>query len=154
MDPNMESDVAPAPALGRARLIPVVGHVRAGPDGYLEEMQYPVGHGEGRVPFWTKDESSYALRVRGDSMHPRYRAGEFICVTPSIEAQIGNDVVVRLLDGRKLLKQLNRMREGEVQLVSINDGYAPMTIDWEEIEAIQRVGGSVPSDAFIETYAT
>ncbi|WCM88822.1 XRE family transcriptional regulator [Acidovorax sp. NCPPB 3576] len=145
-----ESNVAAAPMLGRSRLVPVVGHVKAGPDGYLEEMQYPVGHGEGCVEYWTKDEAAYALRIKGDSMHPRYRAREFIVVTPSIEAQQGNDVVVRMRDGRKLLKQLNWQRPEELQLLSINDGYAPMTLDTAEVDSIHRVGGSVPPDAFIE----
>lgn len=144
------SNVAAAPALGASRLIPVVGHVKGGEDGFLEEMQYPVGHGEGFVQYWTKDPKAYALRVKGESMHPRYRAREFIVVTPSIEAQPGNDVVVKLKDGRKLLKQLNRVHDDEIQLVSINDGYEPTTIQSEEIEDIHRVGGGVPPDALIE----
>lgn len=142
------SNVAAAPALATSRYIPVVGHVKAGPDGFLEEMDYPTGHGEGSVEYWARDPSAYALRVKGDSMHPRYRAGEFIVVTPSIEAQPGRDVVVKLKDGRKLLKQLNWIRGGEVQLLSINDGYAPNTLDMAEIDSIHRVAGSVPPDAF------
>lgn len=114
-------------------------------------MQYPVGHGEGFVQYWTKDPKAYALRVKGESMHPRYRAREFIVVTPSIEAQPGNDVVVKLKDGRKLLKQLNRIHDDEIQLVSINDGYEPATIQRDEIEDIHRVGGGVPPDALIES---
>lgn len=148
--PGARTNVAEAPALAPSRLVPVVGHVKGGPDGFLEEMQFPVGQGEGFVPYWTKDPMAYALRVKGDSMHPRYRAREFIVVTPSIEAQQSNDVVVRLKDGRKLLKQLNWARDGEVQLVSINDGYAPMTISCSEIDSIQRVAGGVPPDAFTE----
>ena len=71
-------------------------------------------------------------------------------VTPSIEAQQGNDVVVRLRDGRKLLKMLNWQRADELQLLSVNDGYAPMTLDVADVESIHRVGGAVPADAFIE----
>lgn len=148
--PPEPTNVADAPALGPSRLVPVVGHVKGGDDGYLEEMLFPVGHGEGFVPYWTKDRSAYALRVRGDSMHPRYRAREFVVVTPSIEAQQGNDVVVRMKDGRKLLKQLNWNRDGEVQLLSINNGFAPMTIQISDIESIHRVAGGVPPDAFQE----
>lgn len=150
MLPGPASNVAPAPALSPARLIPVVGHVKGGPDGFLEEMQYPVGHGEGFVMYWTKDPEAYALRIRGDSMHPRYRAGEFIVVTPSIEAQQGNDVVVRLHDGRKLLKLLNWRRADEIQLMSINDGYGPMTLEVQIVDTVHRVAGGVPSDAFQE----
>lgn len=145
---GLESNVSAAPALASSIWLPVVGHVRAGPDGYLEEMQYPVGHGEGYVEYWTKDPAAYALRIKGDSMHPRYRAGEYIVVTPSIEPQPGRDVVVKLRTGQSMLKQLNWIRGGELQLMSINNGYAPHTISLEEVESIQRVGGSVPPDAF------
>lgn len=144
------SNVADAPALSPSRLVPVVGHVKGGMDGFLEEMQFPAGYGEGFVEYWTKDPASYALRVKGDSMHPRYRAGEFIVVTPSIEAQPGRDVVVKLKDGRKLLKLLNWVRGDEIQLLSINDGYAPTTLSVDEIESIHRVAGGVPQDAFQE----
>jgi phage repressor protein C with HTH and peptisase S24 domain len=144
------SNVAEAPALMPSRRVPVVGHVKGGMDGFLEEMQYAVGHGEGFVEYWTKDPEAYALRVKGDSMHPRYRHGEFIVVTPSIEAQPGSDVMVKLKDGRKLLKELNWIRDEEIQLVSLNDNYAPMTISREDVESIQRVGGGVPADAFQE----
>lgn len=148
---QLESNVAEAPALAPSRRVPVVGHVKGGIDGYLEEMQFPVGHGEGFVEYWTKDPSAYALRVKGDSMHPRYRAREFIVVTPSIEPQPGHDVVVKLRDGRKLLKQLNWIRDDEIQLVSINDGYAPTTLQAHEVDSIQRVAGGVPADAFQES---
>lgn len=141
------SNVATAPALRTPDFIPVVGHVKAGTDGFLEELGYPVGHGDGKVEYWTRDTTAYALKVKGDSMHPRYRAGEFIVVTPGIEAQPGWDVVVKLKDGRKLLKQYNWMRGGEVQLLSINNGYAPMTISLAEVESIHRVAGGVPPDA-------
>lgn len=146
----IESNVTDAPALGPSRMVPVVGHVKGGVDGFLEEMQYPVGHGEGFVEYWTKDPEAYALRVKGDSMHPRYRAGEFIIVTPSIEPQPGRDVMVKLKSGMKLLKQLNWRRGDEIQLLSINDGYEPYTVSMDEIESIQRVAGGVPSDAFEE----
>ncbi len=74
---SVESNVASAPALAKPRTIPVVGNIKGGDDGYLEELDYPVGDGEGYVQFWTNDQSAYALRVRGESMHPRYRHGEF-----------------------------------------------------------------------------
>lgn len=147
------SNVTEAPALMASRRIPVVGHVKGGVDGFLEEMQYPVGHGEGFVEYWTKDPEAYALRVRGDSMSPRYRSREFIVVTPSVEAQPGNDVMVKLKDGRKMLKHLNWVRDEEIQLISVNDSYAPMTVPMDEIESIQRVAGGVPADAFQENRA-
>lgn len=121
--------------------VPVVGEVKGGDDGFLEEFRYPVGHGEGFIEFPTVDPHAYAVRVRGDSMHPRYRAGEFVIVEPSVEPQDGDDVVVICRNGKKLLKQLNWVRDGEIQLLSINNGYAPLTLSTAEVERIHMVGG-------------
>lgn len=129
------------------RRIPLVGEVKGGADGYLEELQYPVGHGEGYVLWPTTDTNAYALRVRGDSMHPRYRAGEFVIVEPSKEPPVGEDVVVLLNDGRKMLKVLNWVRDGEVQLVSINNGFAPLTLPATEIQAMHYAAGRAPRSA-------
>lgn len=139
------SNVEMAPELKKARRIPVTGSVRGGDDGYLVQDNTP----DGWVEYWTGDPHAYALRVRGDSMHPRYRAGEFVVITPSIEAQPGRDVVVKLTCGKCLLKQLNWTRGDEVQLLSINNGYAPMTIMREEVECIDRVAGSVGADSMV-----
>ena len=137
----LSSEVGDPVALKGMKLLPVVGEVKGGDDGYLEEFQYPVGHGEGFIEYPTADPNAYALRVRGDSMHPRYRAGEFAVVEPGITWQEGDDVVVCFLNGKKMLKQLNWSRDGEVQLLSINNGYAPLTIPISEIESIQLVAG-------------
>jgi phage repressor protein C with HTH and peptisase S24 domain len=145
-----QSNVEEAPKLMGTRRVPVVGQVQGGVDGFLEELQYPVGHGEGFVEYWCKDPTAYAVRVKGDSMHPRYRAGEFVVVTPGIEAQPGSDVVVALQDGRKLLKQLNWQRDGEVQLLSINNHFAPLTLTLAEVQWVHRVAGSVGRDALIK----
>lgn len=137
------SNVAPAPAMRASRKVAVVGEVKGGDHGYLEELQYPVGYGEGTVDFPTADPMAYALRVRGDSMHPRYRAGEFVVVEPSVEALPGDDVVVAMVDGRKLLKELGWWRDGEVQLLSVNNHFGPMTLERSDIASIQLVAGRV-----------
>ena len=131
----------------RLRMVPVVGEVKGGDGGFFEELQYPVGHASEWIPTPIKDASAYALRVRGDSMHPRYRAGEFVIVMPSVEAKLHEDVVVRFKDGRKMIKVLNWLSADEAQFLSINNGYAPMTISREEILSIQAVYGSIPASA-------
>lgn len=141
----IESNVEPALELKKSRRVPITGSVRGGPDGYLVQDNGL----DGWVEYWTGDPRAYALRVKGDSMHPRYRAGEYVVITPSIEAQSGRDVVVKLHDGNCLLKQLNWMREDEIQFVSINNGYEPMTIGRDEIECIERVAGSVGPDSMV-----
>lgn len=145
LHPVAVTNVEPAPELKKARRVPITGSVRAGPDGYLVQDNTP----DGWVTYWTGDPHAYALRIKGDSMHPRYRAGEYVVVTPSIEAQPGRDVVVKLHDGNCVLKQLNWIRDDELQLLSINNGYEPMTIARQEIDCVERVAGSVGPDSMV-----
>lgn len=142
-----QSNISAASSLRPAARLPVVGEVKGGENGYLEELQYPTGHGDGFVEHPTRDPGAYALRVRGDSMHPRFRAGEFVIVEPGIQPQDGDDVIVSCTDGQKLLKQLNWIRDGEVQLLSINNGYAPLTLPLSKVESIQLVAGRVRRSA-------
>lgn len=142
---HVQSNVEPALELKKSRRVPITGSVRGGDDGYLVQDTVP----DGWVEYWTGDPNAYALRIKGDSMHPRYRAGEFVVITPSIEAQPGRDVVVKLHNGKCLLKELNWIRGDEIQLLSINNGYAPMTIPKEEVECICRVAGSVGPDSMV-----
>lgn len=142
-DGRVEANVEAGPSVKAAREIPVIGEVKGGDDGYLTKMDYPVGHGDGVVDYPTSDPNAYALRVRGDSMHPRYRAGEFVVVEPGVEPLPGDDVVVALHDGRKLLKELNWARDGEVQLLSINNHFGPLTIPLADVLHIQLVAGRV-----------
>lgn len=148
---DAQSNVESAPNLKDVSRVPVVGEVKGGDDGYLDELQYPVGHGDGFVDYPASDPQAYALRVRGDSMYPRYKAGEFIVVEPSLEAQPGDDVVVSLKDGRKLLKELNWIRDGEVQLLSSNNHFGPMTIQLEDVLYIQLVSGRARRSSFHKT---
>lgn len=142
---GVESNVEPALELKKSRRVPITGSVKGGDDGYLVQDNGT----DGWVDYWTGDPRAYALRVRGDSMHPRYRSGEFVVVTPSIEAQPGRDVVVQLKNGKCLLKELGWRRDDEVQLRSINNGYTPMTVMVDEIESICRVAGAVGSDSMV-----
>lgn len=143
----LSSDVGDPITLKASRRLPVVGEVKGGDDGYLEELQYPIGHGEGYIEYPSTDPNAYALRVRGDSMHPRYRAGEFAVVEPGIEPQEGDDVLVVCVNGKKMLKQFNWRRDGEYQFVSINNGYEPITMPAKDIISIQLVAGRARRNA-------
>lgn len=136
-----ENEIETTAPLTTSRIVPLVGEVKGGADGFLDETQYPVGHGEGYIEFSTRDPHAYALRVRGDSMHPRYMAGEFVIVEPSRAPQPGEDVIVGMNDGRKMIKRLNWIRDDEAQLVSVNDGYQPLTVLLADIEFMHYAPG-------------
>lgn len=143
MDTSHElSDLVPAPPLGGMTRVPIMGIV-FGKDGLVDVADITPGTGEPLevVEFPTPDAKAYALRVRGDWAHPRYRAGEVLVVEPSVEPREGDDVLVTLLDGHKLLKQLNWIRNGDIQLLELTGGYAPTTLQLSEVSKIELIGG-------------
>lgn len=132
--------------------VPVVGHVKGGPDGFLEELGYPVGEGDGHVEYPARDKNAYALRVKGDSMRPRIRPGEFVIIEPNHQARPGDDVVVSTKDGRKLLKEFLYERNGDITLGSINTENGPLTIARSDIAALHYVAAIVPAGAFYKPF--
>lgn len=126
--PPALQEVEAAPGLRRFKNVPIVGTVEGGPDGYLEELGHPVGHGDGFIEYPAKDQNAYALRVRGESMRPRIKSGEFIVVEPNTPPNPGDDVVVICHDGRKMVKELLYIRDGEVTLGSINNSFKPISL--------------------------
>lgn len=126
------------PASSRTR-VPVVGTAQLGDDGYWAEMDYPTGHGDGYVKFQTDDKNAYAVRCRGTSMMPRIRDGEFVVVEPSKTPFPGDDVLVKHIDGRIMVKRYLYERDGMVHLISINEAFPPHAFPRSEIELFQFV---------------
>lgn len=147
-----EVTTTPIPISQPFRQVPVVGHVKGGPDGYLEELEYPPGQGDGHVEYPARDDNAYALRVKGDSMRPRIRPGEFVILEPNHRASPGDDVVVIAADGRKLLKELLYERNGDVVLGSINIENGPITLARTDIISIHYVAAIVPAGALYKPF--
>ncbi len=125
--------------------VPVVGSAQLGDNGHFCELQYPVGHGDGIIRWASKDGAAYALRCKGESMSPRIRNGEFVIVEPSHPYAPGDEVLVRSLDGRVMVKQLAYIRDGMVHLDSVNESHPRISIEETEIESIQYVAGIAKS---------
>ena len=134
---NGDSNIEEGLSIQSARLIPIIGEVKGGMDGYLEETSNPSGF----LSSYCSDKDAFAVRVRGDSMYPRFKPGEFVIISPNLEAQPGDDVVVALSDGRKMLKVFGWQRDGEIQLLSINDAHKPITISESQVHQIHVVTG-------------
>src|SRR3546814_4605937 len=50
-----------------------------------------------RPPSIDSNRKSYALYITGESMEPRYRAGDLVYVDPRRAPSIGDDVIVQLV---------------------------------------------------------
>lgn len=124
--------------------VPVVGTARMGNEGFYTELEYPVGHGDGFVEAFSSDVNAYALRVRGDSMHPTIKHGQFVVVEPNGKCVPAENVLLGLLNGQRMVKELVIERPDAVTVMSIN-GQERMTFDRTDIEFMHPVSGIISS---------
>lgn len=139
-----QSNADEAPAIGPLQRIPVVGTAQLGDNGFWSELETPTGFGDGYIPFPAKGSNLYALRCRGDSMKPRIKHGEFVIVDPSRPPEPGNEVLVKALDGRVMVKEYLYTRDNAVHLLSVNEAHGKISLQTEEIDCIHTVAGIMP----------
>lgn len=133
--------------------VPVVGTAQLGDDGYWDELGFPTGHGDGFVNYPTRDKNAYALRVKGDSMRPRIKPGEFVVIEPNHPVAPGDEVLVTTTDGRSMVKVLQSRRNGMVELLSINEDHRPITLDESQIEKIHAVSAILKASLYYSDFS-
>ena len=103
----------------------IVGRVGAGAE-ILPEFEQAPPEGLDEIEFpWTLPADTIAFRVEGDSMWPRYNAGDVVVCADGehdLVAVTGQEAAVRTGDGRRYLKTVRR-------------GAAPGTFDLESHNA-------------------
>lgn len=124
------------PIVSPYRAIPIVGTAQMGAEGYW----YALDEGEGAVDVPSKDPGAYALRLRGDSMAPAIRSGWIAVCEPNGRLVPGEYVMIRLVDGECMLKELLYANDEEVSVMSLNPAYSRRTIPMEQIEQMHYVG--------------
>lgn len=126
----------------RGRRVPVVGTAKMGQDGFYDEISSVPGVGDGHIEIATEDPNAYCLRVRGQSMFPAIRDGWYVLVKPNGTPHEGEYVLLKLLDGRKMVKELLFRRSDSIEVMSVNGGIR-LTFQMSELEGIQAVGAVV-----------
>lgn len=119
-----------------------MGTARMGEDGFYDEISGIPGAGDGHIDIATTDPNAYGLRVRGNSMAPAIRDGWYVLIEPNSAVVAGEYVLVKLRDGRKMVKELLYMRSDSIEVLSVNGGQR-LTVYREEMEAIQAVAAVV-----------
>jgi len=125
-----------------ARSIPVLGFVGASEEVILyDEFSDLIGIDELMLPF--TGYSGVVLRVKGDSMSPRYLDGDVIAYSERLapEQCTGQEVVAKGVDGRLVLKWLQRSA-GALMLVSHNPQVPPIV--GVELEWVARIDFHIP----------
>ncbi|MGV6475379.1 LexA family protein [Azotobacter vinelandii] len=105
---------------GGVGLVPLISWVAAGMLYEAIDQLAPGDADEWLESPFRHSNSTFCLRVSGNSMHPEYRDGEIIQVDPDVEAMHGSDVVVRTPDGRATFKRLQIESDGEQFLIALN----------------------------------
>lgn len=121
--------------------IPVVAEGDASPspnlfwdeDGLRSDVEDRISR-----PYDVRDPRAYGVRVRGDSMIPRYRAGDTVVVSPNLPVEDGDEVYVALLSGERLIKRAKRTRGGWI-LESYNSNYEARFVTNAEIGTMHPV---------------
>ena len=124
------------------RRVPVLDYVQAGqwtavnrlPDE-IAEMQETI------VTDLELPPSTFALRIKGQSMEPRFSAGDIVVINPTIQPQPGDFVVATSGDGEATFKQYRnggRNEQGHevFELWPLNPLYGPMRSDREQLAIV------------------
>ena len=83
-------------------------------------------------------EADYALRIKGDSMEPRYRSGDVLLIQTAESVEEG-ELGIFILDGAGYFKKY-----GGDHLISLNPDYAPIPLrDFAEVSCCGRVVGKL-----------
>lgn len=132
--------------------VPVVGQAKLGVDGYFEAIDFPVGHGDGYLMIHSDDPNAYGLKVLGDSMHPRIKNGEYVLIEPNKVFCSGDEVMVKTVDGRAMIKEFIYQRDGMYRFDSVNQSHPPIHLPEDAIDKIHLVGGILKSSRFTHDY--
>ncbi len=123
-----------------AEAVPLIGFAEAGDGGYFDDGGFPAGKGWDEIPFpAVDDEHVYALKISGESMHPAYRDGTVIIVSPSASIHRGDRVVVKTRDGEVMAKELRRKTAKSLELKSLNPEHPDRTLTAEEVLWVARI---------------
>ncbi|RWM92481.1 MAG: helix-turn-helix transcriptional regulator [Mesorhizobium sp.] len=130
------ASAAPPPRMA----VPLLGFAQAGAGGFFDDAGYPSGQGWDLVELPARAaETSYALKVQGDSMLPLYRNGDVLIVEPGAPTRKGDRVVVKTTAAEVMAKVLDRQTAKSVVLVSLNPAHPDRDIPMSEVEWVARI---------------
>ncbi len=110
---------APVPFVRPVRDLPVIGAVKGGTEGFYFNEGDPKEFVERPVAL-VGVANGFALYVDGDSMEPRYFAGEILYVNPNRPISRNCFVAVEMRDGQGLIKQFLRRTDDHIFLRQFN----------------------------------
>lgn len=109
--------------------IPVYGCIPAGIP--LEAIECVEGYVDIPDEWLKSGDTFFALRVRGDSMSPKYLDGDLIILKRQSDCESGQDAAVRVNGDDATLKKVIKQQFG-IMLQPINPEYEPRMYDYND----------------------
>jgi phage repressor protein C with HTH and peptisase S24 domain len=122
------------------RDLPVMGAVKGGAEGIYFNEGEPKEFVD-RPPALMGVSNAFALYVDGESMEPRYYAGEILYVNPNRTVTRGCFVAVEMTDGQALIKQFIRRNDEHLVLAQLNPP-KEIRLPIAQVKRIYRITGS------------
>lgn len=139
---NSEVEYAGKPKEGTLK---VIGEAIMGADGEFDMAEYLIGY----IHIYSSDPDAYCLKVKGNSMEPRILSGEFVVIEPNANINPGDEVFVRTIDGKNMIKIMDYCRDGEYRFSSVNKAHTSFTLDFAEVDKVASVAAIVKRSRFI-----
>jgi phage repressor protein C with HTH and peptisase S24 domain len=136
-DLNIEHEKLP---LAPGRLVPVINKVSAGYPTDFNDLDYPVGIADDyiRCPD-LHDPNTFAVRVVGDSMEPKFHEGDIVIFSPATEVHNGDDCFVRFaMPHETTFKRVFFESDNKIRLQPRNEKYSPTIVDGKRINGLYR----------------
>lgn len=114
--------------------IPVLGTIPAGIP--LDAIEDILDWEEIPAAWITGNRQYFGLKVRGDSMYPRYLDGDTVILQKETTCESGDDCAVLVNGSEATLKQVMIKGDGSLELRPTNPAYPPRTYSPAEIESI------------------
>ena len=134
---NLEQDKC---ILAPGRLVPVINKVSAGYPSDFNDLDYPVGIADDyvRCPD-LHDPNTFAVRVVGDSMEPKFREGDIVVFSPAAEVRSGDDCFVRFASPHETtFKRVFFEKDDNMRLHPRNDKYTPTFLEGKRINGLYK----------------
>lgn len=134
-------NIATGKDVGAPRYIPLISYAQAGKGSWTDEAY----EHESVVAFGPSDPNGFAVRLRGDSMEPKYSEGDIIYLAPNSPPRTGDVVLAKIDDdhGGDVMCKLYSTRDAgkHVILSSYNPAHPPLDIDRKILQFIYPVTG-------------
>lgn len=126
----------PARNQEKSFLLPIIGNVSAGSGAYADNSI----EGYEYVPeSWIHDGTEVLLKVKGDSMYPKFEENDLILVHPQENLENGEYGVVLIDDDNGVVKRV-MYTDDSIELVSANPLYSPRVFAHEEMSRLRIFG--------------